>query len=431
MIRSHVLAALLLPSCARELGPAVDSVSLEPQLAYPDSLFQGEFGLIPDTQVDSVTCRWLANDRTVAEQTITPDGAPLACELDGRDAAIAEGEQLTLEVTPTLRRGVYDPLESEPVALGDHPVGMVTELTDGNLAFLDTENGEVQERIDLFLEEDELPLTDAITGASTVNGYAMNVAYTPEGDRVNVSSSTYGVIWEIDPLAREVLDWHQVSAQIYWFLYSEDQTQLYVTDMHGGGVITVDRESWEVVHSVQTGGYPIGLTRDPQGGYWVPHHHDVWTTVLELQDGELTPIEELGGPGPYFATVHPDQQSVWVACEHNDFVQVYSLPDRELLGEVAVGELPNFVFFTDEGERAWVTNFHDGTVSIVDVATMSEVGVLTTGLGSVGISARDDGRYLYVSNLLNSNITVIDTTTDTVVDQYDGMRGPRWLEWVR
>ncbi len=424
-------ALFLALSCQASSGPAVDSISLGPTSAFPDSLFRASITLLPNQQVDSLGCKWLESDTIVSESTVVPDGSTARCELEGRDADLVGGQSLQLEVTAFVGRRSYDPATSDLVVIQPHPVAMVTELVTGQLAFWDSHTGEVQDRIELFLDVDELPLTDTISGASPVYGYPMKVAYTPEGDTVNVSSSTYGVIWDIDPAAREVLDWRQISRQIYWFEYSDDASQIYVTDMCFEGVTVLDRSSWEVEHQVPTGDYPIGITRDPQGGFWVPHHHNSWTSVLEVVDGALTKVEDLGGPGPYIATVHPDGESMWVACEFEDFVQVYSLPERELIAEVEVGDLPNYVHFTDDGTRAWVSNFHDATVSVVDVATLTEIAVLETGQGAVSIATRMDERYLYVSNLQSATITVIDTQTVEVVDTHDGLGGPRMLEWPR
>ncbi len=409
----------------------ITSVSIEPQLAYPDSFFRAQARWSPGAQGASYRCHWMSGARALGAQIGQPDGdGDIHCELDGLDTDLAAGDEIHVAVYE--RSGGVDsaPAVSTSVTVQDHPTMMVTEMAGGHLAYLDTQTGTITGRIDLTLSEAEVGEM-SLSGASTLYGYPMKVGYEPDGGNINVSSSTYGVIWEIDPLAREALGWHQVSTQIYWYLYSEDGQTIYVTDMQNNGVSVLDRQTWEVVQTLQTGSYPIALTRDPQGGLWVPHHHDRWTSVVQEGSEGLELVDKLDGGGPYFATLHPDKESMWVACEHEDLVQVYSLPDRELVSNVAVGDLPNYVFFTDGGARAWVTNFDGQSVSVIDTDTMQSVNEIETGAGALSVKMRDDGRFVYVSNLIAQTVTVIDLVDETVADEYQELRGPRWIEWLR
>ena len=81
-------------------------------------------------------------------------------------------------------------------------------------------------------------------------------------------------------------------------------------------------------------------------------------------------------------------------------------------------------------DYAYVTSFHDSLISYVNIEDMEVEREIETALGSVGIIARPDGRYLYVTNVLGKSISVIDTVTNEVVDDYYGLNGPRWVEWI-
>lgn len=378
----------------------------------------------------STTCRWLANGAEVAAG---------ACDLDGRDVTLAPGDGLQVEVTAWAGELPYTPVSSEEGTLLDHPVGMVVELIDGSIDWIDAGTGQVQTHLELHLTDDDIDI-DAISEGTPQLGMPMRVNYAPAGDVLHASSCSYGVIWELDPVNRSILDWHRISPKIYWYLYSDDATRMYVTDsvLDGvddepkemGGVTEVDLATWTNLRQAETGIFPIGLTEDDNGWFYVPHHKSPNTTVVDKETMEV--VAQLDTPnGPYFATISPTRDEVWIACEQDNEVWVFSIPELEDVAHIPVGLLPNYVWFTPDGKKAYVSNFDSGSVSVVDVATKTETFEIDTSIGSVAVVPRSDGRYLYIPNVLSYSMSVIDTVSDQVVAEWSDLGGPRWLEWTR
>jgi len=81
--------------------------------------------------------------------------------------------------------------------------------------------------------------------------------------------------------------------------------------------------------------------------------------------------------------ITPDGTELWAATNLEGAVHVYSLPALERLGKVEVGEWPNWIAFSSDGESAYVTNTElareHGTVSVVDVASRAVTRTLDVG----------------------------------------------------
>ena len=414
--------ALLLVACPT--GPTGEEIVTSATITstgplYPDSWFTAELAAKPSFD-GTLECRWLADGIQLAQGS---------CELDGLDHSIPEDAELVVQGV-ALRDGVeVDSLDSAGSDILDFPVGAVTELGGGSLAFLDTGKNTLRDRIDLILDPDEMGL-DATSSATERAGYPMQVLYPPERDKLLVTSSIYGTIWEIDLEKREVIDYARPSTQNYWLIFSEDAESIFMTDMELGGLSVLDR-NYEIQRQVQTGSWPITMVHDTDRDMiHICHHDDAW--VVSLDDETLEEVNKIEHTlGPYWIELHPDGESLWVVTEFDDAVARYSLPEFEEMDYFVVDDLPNFIYFLDEqGSQAYVTSFHEGNLAILDTATGEILDHVDAGTGAVAIIERADKRFVYVPNTLAHSITVIDTKKHEVVDVVYNARGPRWIQWL-
>ncbi len=385
---------------------------------YPDSWFTAQLEPRPDFD-GSLECRWLADGIELAQG---------ACELDGFDVTIPEGAELVVQGVGLRDGREVGSLDSDPVTIRDFPVGVVTELGGGSLAFLDTRRNLLEDRIDLILDPDEMGL-DATTSATEKGGYPMQVLYTPERDKLLVTSSIYGTIWEIDPIARDVIDYARPSTQNYWLIFSEDASKIWMTDMELGGISVLDRD-YGIQRQVETGSWPITMMHDRERGWiHICHHDDAW--VVTLDDETLEEVNKIDHTlGPYWIAPHTDGESIWVVTEFDDAVARYGLPDFEEMSYFVVDDLPNYIHLLGDGSQAYVTSFHEGVLDLIDTSTGEILDRVDAGTGAVGIIERDDGRLVYVPNTLAHSISVIDTVKHEVVDVVYHARGPRWIQWL-
>lgn len=418
-------------AACRDPGPdLIASVAVTPPEPFPDSWFEASVSPLPGVVFDEVRCDWVSAEEVVAEG---------ACTLDGASVSLASGNELVARASGRQGETWSAEVASPGVTLAEAPTAMVLEMVGGKLDFINSSNGRFVGRMDLSLGADDIDV-DAISSGTPSRGMPMQALYTPEADLLHVTSASYGVIWEIDPWAQEVLDWHQVSAQIYWISYAGDGRSLFLTDNalwgvpfgsdQRGGLSRVDRQTWEVTASVETGYLPISVEPDDRGRLFVTHHQSQNFAVVDAATMEL--LENIHTPSStYDARVGPDGETLWVVGDNADTVWLYSLDDLTEQAAIPVGALPAWTWFDTARNKAWIPNFHDGTVSVVDLATLQVVATVETSLGSVHAVPRSDNRYLYVSNLLSDNLSVIDLVTEQVVGEWDRMDGPRWLEWVR
>jgi YVTN family beta-propeller protein len=421
MNAAHWLSLLLVACPAGPSGEdAVASATLTSSgPLYPDSWFTAEVTAVEGFDGE-LECRWLADGVLLTQGS---------CELDGLDHDIPTGAELVVQGVALRSGAEVDSLDSDPIVILDFPVGAVTELGGGSLAFLDTRSNTLSDRIDLILDPDALGL-DATSSATEKAGYPMQVLYTPEHDKLLVTSSIYGTIWEIDPVAREVIDYARPSTQNYWLIFSEDAQKIWMTDMELGGISLLNRD-YEIQRQVETGSWPITMLHDEDRGWiHICHHDDAW--VVTLDDETLEEVNKIDHTlGPYWIEPHPDGESIWVVTEFDDAVARYSLPDFEQISYFEVDDLPNFIHFRDdEGTQAYVTSFHEGLLDLIDTSTGEILERVDAGTGAVAIIERPDGRFVYVPNTLAHSISVIDQRTNEVVDIVYHARGPRWIQWL-
>ncbi len=428
-MRFAAIFPLLLAGCPTSSGPASEEALASASITstaplYPDSWFLAQVTLV-DGWDGEAACQWVADGSEVA-QTSLESGV---CQLDGLEAHIPEGAELRVRAVGLRDGQEVDSLESEVVEILDFPVGAVTELGGGSLVFVDTQDGSLSDRLDLILDPDDMGL-DATTSATEKAGYPMHVLYTPERDTLLVTSSTYGVIWEIDPQQREIIDYVRPSTQNYWIIFTEDAEHFWMTDMQDPGGLALCNRDYEIEQRVESGSWPITMLHDPGRDYiYVAHHDDAWVTVHD--DETLEEVDKLDHTlGPYWVALHPDNESLWVVTEFDDSVSRWSFPDFELVDSYPVDDLPNYIHFLGDGSTAYVTSFHEGNLALLDTETGEIIDHVDAGTGAVGIVARDDGRMVYVPNSLADSISVVDTITHQVVDIWYGVKGPRWIEWM-
>lgn len=393
----------------------LEGVDLAPDPAFPDSLFRATARVAEGAAVDRTSCRWQVDGEQLLEGE---------CTLDGRDQDLSPGAELQVVLTAFDDEGVQDRATSEARPLEDWPLAAITEFASGQLAFVDSEDGSLVERVSLLRED-----VDAVSAATWECGMPMKVGYDPEGEQLLVSSSTYGTVWALDPETREVVDAHTISEWIYWFRFSDDGETLYVTDMDRKGLASLDRD-WNLLDLVVTGSMPVGIALDDDGRAFVPHHDDPWISVVDA--ARMEHLQDLQvDAGNYWTAVQPDQSAVWAACEKSDTLRIWSLPELQELAVLETGALPVFVMFDPAGERAWLTEFTDGNLVTYDVQTHEVIHTVYTGYGAVAATLREDERFLYVSNLMDGTVSVVDVEQYEVVDTWEGFGGPRWLAWIR
>jgi YVTN family beta-propeller protein len=89
-------------------------------------------------------------------------------------------------------------------------------------------------------------------------------------------------------------------------------------------------------------------------------------------------LQGLQGSPSHGLGIAPDGKTLWVNSKVNSYVYAYSLPDLSLLGGVHVGDHPDWLTFSPDGQL-YVANAGSNSVSVVDTATRREVARIPVG----------------------------------------------------
>ena len=117
----------------------------------------------------------------------------------------------------------------------------------------------------------------------------------------------------------------------------------------------------------------------------------------------------------------------FVTAFENAQVAVVDTVSRALVSLIDVGNGPEGVAFSRDGQKAYVTNVSSGNVSYIDVATREVERTVATGaLGAVprGIAVSPDHSRLYVANSGTNAVAVIDRAAGTVISAVPVGNGP-------
>ena len=96
-------------------------------------------------------------------------------------------------------------------------------------------------------------------------------------------------------------------------------------------------------------------------------------------EGEEAHYDGLQGAPAHGLGVSPDGSTVWSTSKVYSHVYIHSLPDLEEIGQVFVGQHPEWVTFTPDGKTAYMGAAGDHVTYAVDVESMEVVAVIPVG----------------------------------------------------
>ncbi len=121
-----------------------------------------------------------------------------------------------------------------------------------------------------------------------------------------------------------------------------------------------------------------------------------------------------------------DDKLIWAVNPADDSVSVFRPDNNTRITKITVGDEPQSVTLTPDGQYAYVANAAAGTVSILQITNPAwgtfSAGVitnLTTGAEPWNIVCSPDGKRVFVANSGQDTITVIDTTSRSIIGHVD------------
>ncbi|QVK21769.1 YncE family protein [Mycoplasmatota bacterium] len=110
------------------------------------------------------------------------------------------------------------------------------------------------------------------------------------------------------------------------------------------------------------------------------------------------------------------QSIVYVTNSSDDTVSVIQISDNSVVDTIAVGNVPNGIVITPNGEIVYVTNIIDDNISVIQTSDNTVVDTITVGNSPHNVAITPDGKYIYVTNLGGNTVSVIQTSDNTVAD---------------
>ncbi|MBK7257669.1 MAG: bifunctional YncE family protein/alkaline phosphatase family protein [Ignavibacteriae bacterium] len=164
---------------------------------------------------------------------------------------------------------------------------------------------------------------------------------------------------------------------------------------------------------------PAGLAVDEDGGrLYVVTKEDSALYTVDLASKRVAHRVPLGGEG-YTCLLSGDRTRVFASCWGADVVRQFSTKDMRELATIRVGDNPNDMCLSADGDLLYVANANDNSVSVIDLAAGRVIEALNAALypnapsGSTtnSVALSENGETLYIANADNNCLAVFDVRT--------------------
>ena len=139
--------------------------------------------------------------------------------------------------------------------------------------------------------------------------------------------------------------------------------------------------------------------------------------VFNVTTKQLLSTIDLGAEA-YTCKLSNNKKSLYISLWGNKKVLVYDIAAEKITNEIAVGDHPNELLFTRNGNYLYVANSQDNSVSIINTKTNTVVETLNaamypstlSGSTSNGLALSEDEKTLYIANADNNCLAVFDVS---------------------
>jgi YVTN family beta-propeller protein len=249
--------------------------------------------------------------------------------------------------------------------------------------------------------------TDSLLGRAPVEMFPTTIALTPDGALAFVANSDFhgdhprvNVVTIVETATMTPLTNLPACDMPHGVKVNHAGTLVYVSCMNSDEVLEIDRQSFRIRRRHKTGegmGHAMG----------VGAMHGTAPAAAPAAGRDCSPT---------FVSVSPDDQRLYVACNHGNTLQVLDAATLDLVKEIPVGAGAYNVEPSADGRWLIVTNKKAQSVSLVDARTLTEVAKIPTSKSLPhGVAYSPDGRWAFISQESvgadPGAVDVIDLTT--------------------
>jgi len=140
--------------------------------------------------------------------------------------------------------------------------------------------------------------------------------------------------------------------------------------------------------------------------------------VIDIQSKKVVSQHPLGGEG-YTCILSSDHKLLYISCWGCDKIKLFDTNQQKITGSISVGDNPNDLCLTRNGQYLFVANANDNNVSVIDTRQMKVIETLNSALypdalaGSTtnSVALSNDEKSLYIANADNNCLAVFDIST--------------------
>jgi YVTN family beta-propeller protein len=139
--------------------------------------------------------------------------------------------------------------------------------------------------------------------------------------------------------------------------------------------------------------------------------------VVDTKSKTIVSQHELGGEG-YTCILSPDNKLLYISCWGYDKIVLFDTHKQKITGSIPVGDNPNDLCLTKNGNYLFVANANDNNVSVIDTRKSKVIETLNSALypdspsGSTtnSVALSEDEKTLYIANADNNCLAVFDVS---------------------
>ncbi len=257
----------------------------------------------------------------------------------------------------------------------------------------------------------------------------LNIAVSKSGKLMAVTNNGQSVqsIQLIDPANGQALDEVTIPKSWYGLKFSNDEKSLYASGGNDNIIwkYSILNQKLKLSDSIVLGKkWPnkispagIELNEDKQTMYVVTKENNS-LYIVDLITKSVRKQIQLNGEA-FTCLLSPDKKELYISCWGCDELVVLNTATDQLTTSVKVGDNPNDICLSKNGNYLFVANANDNSVSVINRKERKVIEVLNAALypnapsGSTtnGLALSADGKRLYIANADNNCLAVFDVTT--------------------
>jgi len=260
--------------------------------------------------------------------------------------------------------------------------------------------------------------TSTVLGSATSDAVAVSpdgalIAYGAQVNNKNSSVTANVTLWSV-ATRQVVTTLNGGTSGMNSLAFSPDGNQIADSDIDG------DVRLWDLTTPAAPGllgifaghrDYVPNIAFSPDGTRLASASHD---GTIDLWDTQGTTLGGVANASDSTA-FSPDGKTLAVSTfgHRKDFIALYAMPARRLIGTLPAGNLAALAFSPDGKTLADAPQHADGAVQLWNVGSRTLIGTLATGLTSRpnSIAFSPDGTLLAVSGILDTTFQIWSTTT--------------------